>query len=311
MVALVIIYNHRFDKNIARLEELYEGRFSHIFHLMPFYNGEKENVIPVYEHSFYFQGYFAQAHKTLKAAGDFDDYFFVADDVLLPREVNENNYQEFLGLKPGDSFTTYIREFPEAGNDLDLFLLHKAQHYEYPPTPGRGLEIVDQLPSRDEALETFEKKGYKEPKLYTNQLYSYPKRTDFKSGLIGSYFYRQRIKKVDALRKNEFTGMPYPLVKGFADMLVIPKDEIDKFCWYCGLFAASRLFVEYAVPTIMIMVCKNIVTEDSISKKSLLLWNDDREKFEAKYNNSLTTLFDNYPEETLYVHPVKFSKWTK
>lgn len=309
MVALVIIYNHRYDQNIARLEELYSDRFSHIFHLMPFYNGTKENVIPVYEHSFYFQGYFAQAHKALKAGGDFDDYFFVADDVLLPSSVDENNYQEYLGLKAGDSFTTYIEEFPEAGDKLDLFLLHKALYYEYPPTPGRGLEITDQLPSREEALRLFKEKGYKEPQFYTNQLFPYPKRTDFKSGLIGSFFYKKRIREVEQIRKNQFTPMPYPLVKGFADVLLIPRDDFDKFCWYCGLFAASRLFVEYAVPTIMIMACKNIVTEADLQKKSLLLWNDDREKFEKEYDNSLTKLFDNYPEDVLYVHPVKFSKW--
>src|SRR5438309_2566399 len=54
--ALIIVFNHRYDKNIPLLETLYEGRFSNIYYLVPFYDGEKENVIPVYENSFRFQG---------------------------------------------------------------------------------------------------------------------------------------------------------------------------------------------------------------------------------------------------------------
>lgn len=311
MVALIIIYNHRFDKNIARLEELYKNRFTHIFHLMPFYDGDKENVIPVYEHSFYFQGYFAQAHKVLKAGNKFDNFFFVADDVLLPSEVNENNYMDFFELKQGESFTTYMRSFPEAGNDLDLFLLHKALYYDMEARPGSGLEIGKELPSYDEAMKSFAEKGFDEPYLYPKHIYPYPKRTDFPSHLIGSYFYNKRKSKVKELLKQEKVKLPYPMVKGFADLLVIPSSDFDLFIRYCGLFAASRLFVEYAVPTAMIMACKTIKTEDDLDKKSILLWNDDREKFEKQYDNSLSKLYADYPEKTLYVHPVKFSKWTE
>ena len=45
-VALIIIYNHQYNKNIDILERIYNGRFSNIYHLVPFYNGEKQNVIP-------------------------------------------------------------------------------------------------------------------------------------------------------------------------------------------------------------------------------------------------------------------------
>ncbi len=55
-IALVIIYNHQYNKNIDILERIYKGRFSHIYHLIPFYQGDKENVIPVYDASLYFQG---------------------------------------------------------------------------------------------------------------------------------------------------------------------------------------------------------------------------------------------------------------
>jgi hypothetical protein len=39
-VALLVIYNHRYDKNITRVEALYKKRFSHIYHVVPFYDGK-------------------------------------------------------------------------------------------------------------------------------------------------------------------------------------------------------------------------------------------------------------------------------
>lgn len=80
-VALIIIYNHRYDKNIEVLENLYKTRFSNIYHLIPFYDGDKENVIAVYENSYRFQGYISQAFRTFYK-DMYDHYFFVADDLM-------------------------------------------------------------------------------------------------------------------------------------------------------------------------------------------------------------------------------------
>lgn len=63
-VALIVIYNHQYNKNIDSVEKIYKGRFSNIYHLMPFYEGDKANVIPVCENSFYFQGYISQGYNT-------------------------------------------------------------------------------------------------------------------------------------------------------------------------------------------------------------------------------------------------------
>ena len=75
-VALIIIYNHRYDKNISVLEKLYNSRFSDIYHLVPFYDGNKTNVIPVYENSFYFQNYVAQGLKSYFNE-KYKHYFFI------------------------------------------------------------------------------------------------------------------------------------------------------------------------------------------------------------------------------------------
>ena len=90
---LIIIFNHRFDKNIPVLEKIYSGRFSNIFFLVPFYNGDKENVIPVYESSHFFQSFLAQGYNRF-AKDEFTHYIFTGDDCLLNPALNENNFLE-------------------------------------------------------------------------------------------------------------------------------------------------------------------------------------------------------------------------
>jgi hypothetical protein len=48
---LVIVYNHKYVKNIPLVETIDANRFRHIFHLVPFYDGSLRNVIPVYGQS--------------------------------------------------------------------------------------------------------------------------------------------------------------------------------------------------------------------------------------------------------------------
>lgn len=311
MIALAIIYNHRYDKNIPILDDIYKDRFTHVFHIVPFYDGDRENVIPVYEHSFYFQGYIAQASRELKAKGDFEHFMFVGDDVLLHPDLNENNYKEFFKIGKEDTFITFMRDLVETGEKSDLFIMHLAMYFKFPDRPGTGLEIMNELPSYKEAVKKFEEKGFEEPYLLPKHVYALPKRTDFKKHLIGEYFYRKRYKEVTKLLKQDKVKLSFPIINGFSDLLIIPKTDFSKFAQYCGLFAAARLFVEYAIPTIMILVCKKIVTEADLDKKSLLLWDDDREKFQEKYGASFTKIFNNFPENTLYVHPVKLSKWKR
>lgn len=50
-IALMVIYNHRYDNNIPIIEDLYNNKFSHIYHIVPFYDGDKRNVISVYDSS--------------------------------------------------------------------------------------------------------------------------------------------------------------------------------------------------------------------------------------------------------------------
>lgn len=102
-VGLLIIYNHRYDKNIPRLEEIYRKRFSHIFHIVPFYDGKQENVISVYESSYYFSGYISQTYAHLKDSG-FTHFFVVADDMIINPNLNENNLWLQMGIDADDCY---------------------------------------------------------------------------------------------------------------------------------------------------------------------------------------------------------------
>ena len=77
--ALLVVYNHRFDKNIGRIRELYANRFSYVYHVMPFYDGNEPDVIPVFDSSYCFSGYIAQAYSHLRNDGF--THFFIVDSI--------------------------------------------------------------------------------------------------------------------------------------------------------------------------------------------------------------------------------------
>lgn len=305
MVALVIIYNHRYDKNIPILEKIYGDRFSHILHLVPFYDGDKENVISVYDNSYYFQGYIAQASKTLRDKGNFDHYLFIGDDLLLNPELNETNYESHFNI---DKKTSFLPGFIELSKREDKWRrLYDALNYRLPVA---GLEANNELPSIQEALNKFKEKNLEEPFLKPKNLYSMPNRQQYPKGPRGYYHYLKRKKEIKTLLETERIDLAYPLVGGYSDILVVSGIDFEKFAHYCGVFSASNLFVELAIPTAMVIACEKIQTEKDTAKQGATFWSaEENQNFEAKYNTSLTELLSAFPKDVLYFHPVKLSKW--
>ena len=76
-ICFIIVFNHRFDTNIEILEDIYKNRFENIYFIVPFYNGNRKDVITVYESSYNFSGYYAQALEKI-----YDDRY--THYVLLP-----------------------------------------------------------------------------------------------------------------------------------------------------------------------------------------------------------------------------------
>ena len=281
-VALVIIYNHQYNANIALLETLYGERFSHIYHLVPFYEGDQANVIPVYESSYYFQGYVAQGFKSY-FSNEYTHYLFIGDDLILNPSIHENNYKDCFGLKYNSCFVPELLDFHQRSN-----FWHRCVDAVKWKLSTPGLEILNQLPSHEEALRAFAKFGLD------------PKPLQF-------HHVSEREPTAEE-RKYRFR-LPYPLMACYSDIFVVSADAIRKFAHLSGVFAASKLFVEVAIPTAMVLCADDISTEKSTSRQGRSLWTTEDHGILSKYDKSLKKLLSEFPEAYLYLHPVKLSKW--
>ena len=283
--ALLVIYNHRFDKNIPRIDQLYEGRFSDVFHIVPFYDGCQKNVIPVYECSFQFQGYISQAYTHLRDKG-YSHFFVVADDMIINPALNENNYLERLGLQDANCYIDYITPLQELKT---AWRQTEAMTYR---VNLRGVEVEKVLPSRETAIERFKQYGLPTGPIPFTPMINKRLRFLFK--------YLQNIK-----RRN----LDYPLLGGYSDILILTADMMDKFCLYCGAFAATRLFAEFAIPTAMILASDHVKTSKDTLLGGTALWSKKDKEFLEVYNGSLQALIDDFPADKLFYHPIKLSQW--
>ena len=287
-ICLMVIYNHRYDKNIPRIEELYKGKFSHIFHIMPFYDGNKENVIPVYENSFYFSNYIAQAYQHLKNKG-FTHFFVVADDMILNPVINENSLWDETGIQKDECYISGFLEMHKRKQWWGHIISAMKFKLKQP-----GVEFQSYLPKIEEAEKCF-KKFNLEYKAIPWKLLLFS--TNLKTKL-------KLIKRGKILRK-----FKYPLVGGYSDIFLITAKTMEKFAQYCGIFAASRLFVEIAIPTSMVLSAEKIHVGSGKLKGSAMWSNDVKKSLAEKYQNSLSALLKDYPKDTFFLHPVKLSAW--
>ena len=300
-VALIIIYNHQYNKNIDILENIYTNRFSNIYHLVPFYNGEKQNVIPVYECSYYFQGYISQGFKSYFKE-DYTHYFFLADDLLLNPIINENNYADHLKL---NSSSCFIPGFITLHNEDRWSRVGDAFHWNLNFS---GVEAKNQLPDYETALLKFKDFGLAIKPLRFDQIWKKPasingirKKVTRNSIYIYRYF-KNKFKKTSY-------PLSYPMVGSYSDIFIVSSDAIKEFCHYCGVFAATKLFVELALPTSIVLSAKEIITEKDLKLHGKALWTKEELQELDKYEGSLKQILSEFPSNYLYVHPIKLSKW--
>jgi len=302
---LIIIFNHRYDKNIPVLRKLYSPRFSHIFFLVPFYDGNDPDVIPVYESSYYFQSFFAQGyHRFFKE--EFTHYIFAGDDCLLNPSVNENNLLEQTGL-PAD--TDFIPEFIEFHKLKEGGWWHTKKAIDFFHNR-EGAEVQRELPSREEAMERFLKHGVGIEPLTRQNIFGNKKITFLRwwqSWLYKQFFLRVKWKPY---RKNGKFELPYPAVGSYSDVFIVTRQSITDFCRYCGILASIGLFVEIAIPTSLILSSKKIIREKDLTLKGKALWSSEEvQAVEKTFDKSLSQLMKDFPRDQLYLHPVKLSKW--
>lgn len=293
-VALLIVYNHRFDGNIPRLNSLYAGHFSHVYHLVPFYDGGVPNVIPVYGNSYYFQTYVSQAYTHLKNKG-FTHFFVVADDLILNPAINERNLWEITGLAHNECFMPYFTPMNEGGKKW--FWLANAIRYRLKQ---KGLEISQILPTREEAY-----KAMRSRKLEAEPL----RRATFRHLIWTKRHWKEGFWSNLRLVFRKSVELDYPMVHSYSDIYLITAEHMERFCTWCGAFAAGGLFVEIATPTALALTAAPVKNQRHLKLKGGARWGADIEKLSSLYKRNLHTLLENFPADTLYLHPIKLSKW--
>ena len=320
--ALILVYNHRYDRNIPVLEKVYGGRFSAIYHLVPFYDGPLRNVIPVYENSYRFQGYIAQGYRHYFKE-DFERYLFVADDLLLNPDIDENNLEERFGLEPDSGFLTDVFNVHRLDNRRTLrfepyrhrrktqffwWRLRDLARYKHQV---EGLENGGEMPTFAEAEAILQAHNHSIRPLKFTEVYGPPPTLTWDKTFprkVWSY-----LKSLRHFRWNY--SLAYPAVAAFSDIAIVPKSCIERFAHYCGVFAANGLFVEFALPTALMLSAKKVVTESSIGKRGAIYWTYDKSESDnyaeamKPYGKDLYRLLQHFPSDRLFIHPIKLSQW--
>lgn len=285
-VALLVIYNHRYDNNIARVRQIYAQRFSHIYHVMPFYNGSEDNVIPVFESSYYFSGYISQAYAHLQKMG-FTHFFVVADDMILNPVINEYSLWTELGIGYDDSYIDEIVCFQHGGKRWWRRIIDALDY-----TPNQlGIELKGILPSKEEAEYRFDFHHLPYTPIPRKELLRNPRKKDFFKMLLRN------------------CNLQYPLVRAYSDILLLPSNVMSVFSGYCGAFAATRLFVEMAIPTALVLSSDSIKLGKDIKLQPGAMWTREDLRLLDPYGFRLQKLLENFPSHKLYLHPIKLSQW--
>ena len=314
-IALIVLFNHRYDKNLPILEGMYKERFSNRYYLVPFYDGDMKNVIPVYGRSIFFETYIAQAYNVLKDKG-FDYYYIIADDMIINPIINENNLQEFFDLHDGESWIPHLRLIREQKH----FWLGTLAAYTYKPVQ-KYVETKGELPSIEEAIEKFELQGLNNPiKLSRKDVFrEFTLKTTYMADKA-----RLALRIISRIKHpfRKSANMSYPLAASYSDTLLVSGNTMPQFAHYCGVFGATSLFVEVAIPTALVLASEKIIkTEKDLSKSGRSYWKTPDNVFcenasytwdnlEIEYEN-LDDLMAHFPKDAIYMHPIKLSKWCK
>ena len=305
-LCLLIVFNHRFEANLPKLAWLYGKRFEHIRYLMPFYRGNRPDVIPVYNSSYYFQGFFMEAWKHLRSEG-FTHFLVCADDMVLNPALNSGNFLESLRLGPDDAYIKHSTPLNDRAAEWTFFapaLLAFANK--------NGVNWQGELPSLEAAKENLRAKGYFFGRLGWHNLRAGIHAKGI--GLLAFYFVlrflqRRRDPKTDLL------ALPYPILSGNADLMLIPAAYMEKFSSYSSVLAAMGVFVEMAAPTALNLACPRVVGEAEtggwFARDSALGYRTqaEAEEFCRQHDYQLEKLLADFESRNLFLHPVKLSRW--
>ncbi len=316
--ALIVLYNHNYEKNIPAIRRLYGARFSQLLQLMPFYYGSDTDVVPVYGNSFLFHSFIAQARQRMKAL-DCDDFLIVGDDVLLHPDFNEHSAHELLHLEDGAFYLDGVIDL-SAGECYHG--INKAAEFCTAP-PGLDASANRKAPSYEEAEATLRAKGVLGNTVMRRvKPYWRPFERPCCRHLYANYkILRGHLWHIRNAIKNRLfpKRMSYPCVFGYSDIISVPRERLDEWCDLLEIFATWQMFVELAIPTATLLLPEvKVGMAPQTGKKTGNVWfPQDPIHFTAvsALINEMVEhsgkrpeqLAAHYPQEYLYLHPVKLS----
>ena len=311
---LVIIYNHNYEKNISVLNRIYSRRFSKIVHIMPFYRGDDSNVIGVYDNSFQFNGYIAQATEKLYANGS-SRYIFIGDDVCLNPRINEYNLCEWLKLDQDDSFINDIRLFRDS--DVDSWNYGRLTYVNLASmSQNYSCEGWRFLPSIEKARAMFKEKGFDWTESAHEAYYRIMKRfVKIGSCCPNNPIFTRPItllhKILSWVQQSKSEKCLYPVAWGYSDVVVVPRTQLLDFGFVNGVFASLRTFVEVAIPTSLILTSKRIKTTQDIGLYSEMGNGTlaERKIMIERYDGDYGKMIAGFPKDYIFIHPIKLSQW--
>ena len=302
-MCLVVIFNHRFEANLEKLDRIYASRFEHVRYLMPFYQGTRSDVLAVHYSSYQFNGFVLEAWRWLRGEG-FTDFVFVADDILLNPRLHEGNICAELGLGKvaGSAYITRAApigtvtcRWPDLPRSLIRFVGKTGVNWE------------QELPGFDEAKETLRSRGLPFVRFgWRNVLCRMNGRTFFELLAYLALFWKRR--KIHPASK--LTDPPYPLLVAYSDFFIVPHAAMEQFSRLCGVFAAMGLFVEVALPTALALSAPVVYESDTPWKSHEAMQHPTEwEVFGQRHGFEFAKATAAMGDHELYIHPIKLSRW--
>jgi hypothetical protein len=158
---------------------------------------------------------------------------------------------------------------------------------------GSGVEGYQrQLPTREHFMAKLGQYG--RPSLHV--------RSEFASR-PGEYLLRRKLR----LRKTH--ELPFPMAVGISDVFAVRRDAMLEVCRLLGVFAAADIFVEVAIPTTLLVSANTVATCGSLQSSYYWTFAVPGTDF-FRSAQSVDELAGQYPDDALFIHPVKLSRFT-
>ena len=301
-IQLVIVFNHRYDANIPFLKKYYSNKFNNLKIIMPFYDGEDRDVIPVKRNvSFNFAGFFCEGYNGY-VNDESDYYMFLADDALLNPSFGQD--EVFNTLLCGGK-KVYITEVKPCNGKNGISWYHSV--FMNLPFRNKKDEVLNFIPDFDAALQKAKSYFGDYQECFTKEFYvDDTTRAEYK---------KQRYRDIFEATKVNGDKIPYPLAGGWSDIVIVHKSILKDFVKLCGIFSSMHMFCEIAIPTALMLLCERdeVCTLSKLKREfgmcQEVLWGDDRKAIVDRYEGDLSKLIQDFSKNKILIHPIKISQW--